>query len=207
MKRSFLTLLTIFFLAGNVLIAKSLENDKQIALEIFKHPETIEVKVWAKNINQPILGIAFDLQFDQNIASYEKYSPGNFLEQGGTPIYLISPTKNNPGTLVVGISLRRGDSLPQGSGQLISFFFKPKKSGQSALSFHNVSLASLDIKKRTIEDVNWIGGKMEIEKIPKGIFGKADLFTTWNATHSLGLALGIISVIAITGALKYRKKT
>lgn len=144
--------------------APSEGGQEKVYLTVLPHEQNlIEVQIFGKDILSPILGLAFDLNFDNQLLAYAKYQPGSFLETGGQPIYLISQATDQSGRLIVGLSLKRGDSLPKGSGQFMSIFFKILKSGQSSMQFSNVSLASLDIQKKNLDNVSWLGGNLQFQ--------------------------------------------
>ncbi|MBI2463684.1 hypothetical protein HYV57_01890 [Candidatus Peregrinibacteria bacterium] len=156
-------------------VARKIVSGKMY-VEILEHDGIFEVKVLGNALEQPVLGTAFDFRFNPKILEYDSYKAGSFFEQSGTtPIYLITPSKTKEGMLVVGISLRRGDSLPQGSGHFVSFLFRVRDSGRANFTFENVSLASLDVKKREIENVSWIDSETEVNQSSSESFLKTDI--------------------------------
>lgn len=76
----------------------------------------------AVRINEKLLGVAFYLDFDHKRSKYLSYKNGDFFERGdGKPFYMIRPSHS--GRITAGITLKRGDALPSGNGEIISFYF------------------------------------------------------------------------------------
>ncbi len=161
-------------------------------------PDILEIKILSDNILEPILGVAFDFTYDPSTLEYQRYQHGSFFEQSALPIYLVSRSENQEGALIVGISLRRGDTLPQGSGHFISFYFRILHSGRSAFQFQNVSIASLDIKKHNVENVPWFGGEVLIDTPLPTSFGMTNIFENIVSFISFRLIVIIISLVFLS---------
>lgn len=178
----------------------------KIYVETREHDGVFEVRVLGDSLEQPVLGMAFDFRFNPKILEYDSYKVGSFFEQSGiTPIYLITPSKTKEGMLVVGISLRRGDTLPQGSGHFVSFFFRVRDSGRANFTFENVSLASLDVKKREIENIEWISAETEVHQSFAGSFLQTDLLGKKFSPVFVFIILGVI-LTAVGGFFLFRLK-
>lgn len=85
-------------------------------------PSLLKVTIKAENVKEPLIGMAFDLQFDNKKLAFVEYRKGDFFEKGGTPIYLSTLAKDGA-ELVTGITLKRGDELADGNGNIIYFYF------------------------------------------------------------------------------------
>ena len=55
----------------------------------FLDGDILKISVWAENISSPTLGIAFHLKYEGDNLGFLKYLPGEFLEKGGDPFYLV----------------------------------------------------------------------------------------------------------------------
>jgi hypothetical protein len=141
---SVLIISAYFFISGLNLFGFSNQNNSIMFKETKIDNDQVEVKVLANNLKDEILGAAFNIEYDNENLSYNNFSPGEFFEQGGEPIYLCSPKKNKPGLIVCGITLKRGDKLQKGSGTLISLYFKIKSNNWDDFMFENTSVSPKD---------------------------------------------------------------
>ena len=67
----------------------------EIALESeFLDGDLLKISAVAGDMMQPVLGIAFNLNFDGENLDFLKYEPGEFLERGGDPFYLVKDEEN-----------------------------------------------------------------------------------------------------------------
>lgn len=119
----------------------------------------LTVSIYAKNISSKLLGVAFDLTFDQKSLSYISYDHGTFFERGGIPIY-ISKSSSRSAKIVNGVSLKRGDKLQNGSGLIISFNFKTKNKNYDINSkdflFKNTVAATIENgQRKNIAGIKW----------------------------------------------------
>lgn len=79
------------------------------------------VDVVAKDIKDPMLGLAFHLEYPLGW-KYVDYEVGDYFKlDGQEPVVLVSDTG---GKLIIGISLKRGDKLPVGAGDIMRFNFE-----------------------------------------------------------------------------------
>ena len=106
----------------------------------------------AMQINEKLLGVAFYLEFDPKRAKYLSYKNGNFFERGnGKPFYMIRPSRD--GRITAGITLKRGDALQNGNGEIISFYFD----GLSDFSLSNTIAATIQSgKRKNLEEIKFI---------------------------------------------------
>lgn len=105
----------------------------------------------AVRISEKLLGIAFYLDFDSKKAKYINYKNGNFFERaGGKPFYMIRPSRS--GRITAGITLKRGDVLSSGSGEIISFNFD----GAVDFSISNTVAATIQNgKRKNLDGIKW----------------------------------------------------
>jgi len=118
----------------------------------FLNGDILKISVWSENISSPTLGIAFHLKYDGDKLSFLKYLPGEFLERGGDPFYLVenNKTKNK---LIFGETLRRENSFPVGSGKITDFYFQIINEDQFSFNFDNAVVSTLETIRQDLNDV------------------------------------------------------
>lgn len=105
------------------------------------------------NTQQPILGTAFHLSYDENFLQYLSYQPGDFFGKNQQePIYLV---KEGKGKIYVGISLRNNQTLTSGEGSLLKLNFQPLKEGKGVLNFEETVLSTMRDGQRENIEANW----------------------------------------------------
>jgi len=115
----------------------------------------VKVDVIVDDVEKPLLGLAFHLVFNGDVAKYLDYKAGELLESGGDdPIYLV---RGEEGEVVVGASLKRGDVLPSVDGRVISLLFDVDGDIEDlGFRFEKTVISSLEAEKRVdLEDVEW----------------------------------------------------
>jgi len=106
-----------------------------------------------------IFGAAFDVAYDASLASFETWSPGTILEQGGNaPNYVVNSTQ--PGHLIIGISRTGNVSTVSATGTqpLLRLTFRVLQAGAAPVSFTNKALTNdlVDPLPRVV----WFGGAL-----------------------------------------------
>jgi hypothetical protein len=161
----------------------------------------VEAKVTGLQI--PVLGLAFHLEYDEEVLSFLRYDPGEFLERGGDPFYLVM--NRDEGRLIFGETLRRNDSFPIGEGVVAIFYFQEldknaRKDGRDGYVFHfaNGVVSTLDTVRQDIDHVEFVD--LEVGSTDEESFGfGADV------SGSVGRAFGggglLWIVITIVGCL------
>jgi len=154
-----IVLVTLFVMfKGNNLFGFSKSNSISIQ-ETAVDENYLEVKVVANDIKDELLGVAFNLEFDEENLRYESYAYGNFFEQSGEPIYLCSMKKGFDGLLVCGITLRREQNLVLGSGNIVSFYFEILSDDKDWEKFNFINSYASTLKdgeRFDIEDIQFI---------------------------------------------------
>ncbi len=131
--------------------------------------DLFKITVKAQDMSTPVFGFSFDLEYLNDVLKFVKYEPGDFLERGGTPFYLVKSTGiSNAETpnekIVFGETLKRGDSFPVGNGNVANFYFKidVPESGENfsssknfSFKFKNGVVSTLDTARRDIPKINW----------------------------------------------------
>lgn len=118
----------------------------------FLDSDLLKVSVVAGEMLQPVLGTAFNVNFDGEILVFLKYEPGEFFERGGDPFYLV---KNEESRLIFGETLRREDSFPVGGGIVAEFYFQILEESEFNFSFYNGVVSTLDVVRQDIDKILW----------------------------------------------------
>lgn len=185
-----------------------MENVETVYIEgQFLDGDILKISVSAKDVAEEILGIAFNLKYDKSALTFIKYEPGEFLEQGGDPFYLVSNDETT-GKIVFGETLRRDDEFPSGMGKIADFYWQIKEEGEFPFSFEKGVIATLDSVRQDLKNVNWenailsrqneemmISNDDEQAAIltadrAQSIFDSSEIFT-WLALGILLLAVGL----------------
>lgn len=132
-----------------------MENVETVYIEgQFLDGDILKISVSAKDVAEEILGIAFNLKYDKSALTFIKYEPGEFLEQGGDPFYLVS-NDETAGKIVFGETLRRDDEFPSGMGKIADFYWQIKEEGEFPFFFEKGVIATLDSVRQDLKNVNW----------------------------------------------------
>jgi hypothetical protein len=120
---------------------------------------TVEVTVTDTN---GIYAMAFDLTYNANMASFEGWSAGNLLEQGGhTPFYQVQEPQNGQ---LVAVATRQG-AVPGvnavGTVTVIELTFRVEEEGSSQISFQAAALLDDQVQPQPIPGITWHGGSLD----------------------------------------------
>ena len=128
----------------------------------FLDHDIVKISIFAANMQTPVLGLAFHLNYDSETLAFLRYDPGDFLEKGGDPFYLVSTAATTTanattGELIFGETLRRDDSFPIGNGEIASFYFQELDFSQEKYSFEfeNGVVSTLDTVRQDIDNVQF----------------------------------------------------
>lgn len=120
--------------------------------EEFLDGDLLKISVKAKNMMTPVLGIAFHINFEKEKLLFLKYEPGDFLERGGDPFYLV---KNLPDEIIFGETLRRDDKFPLGEGTIMNLYFQILEWDKFNFTFENGIISTLDTVRQDIDKISW----------------------------------------------------
>ncbi len=120
----------------------------------FLDGDILKISGIAQDIKAPVLGLAFHLKYDENKLAFLRYDPGDFLERGGDPFYLVTRDLTG-GRLIFGETLRRDDSFPVGGGVVSDFYFQILGGEEFAFNFENGVISTLDTVRQDIDKVVW----------------------------------------------------
>lgn len=114
----------------------------------------LKISVIAENLQKPALGLSFGLDYEGKNLAFLRYQPGDFLENGGDPFYLVTPNKTNS-ALIFGETLRQNDKFPLGGGKIVDFYFQILKKSELKFSFKNGVVSTLDTVRQDIDKIDW----------------------------------------------------
>ncbi len=115
--------------------------------------DILKLSINTEDMVAPVLGMAFHLIYQSEDLAFLKYQPGDFLERGGDPFYLVS---QNNGKLIFGQTLRRDDQFPLGGGRVVDFYFQIlKESDVMGFSFENGVVSTLDTIRQDLSNIAW----------------------------------------------------
>ncbi|MFA6992416.1 MAG: hypothetical protein WC269_04025 [Candidatus Gracilibacteria bacterium] len=197
-------LVFVFYLGGNPLYAQD-ENDGRVYLgEEFLDGNILRVSVFAENVEEPVLGIAFHLIYDSENVAFLRYDPGQFLERGGDPFYLVQNTPES-GEIFFGSTLRRDDNFPLGGDKVVDFYFQILTDGEFNFSFKNGVISTLDVVRQDLSSVLWEDAVFERGNSEQIVFssgGKTSIFPVVDADKkSFIIPVFIVSIAVLSAFL------
>ncbi|MBI4975145.1 hypothetical protein HZC20_00560 [Candidatus Peregrinibacteria bacterium] len=174
----YILLFILFFLiySFNAFAKAPDESDRLIdALEpagkIYMQQEKIDkdifkISVLAQDFAEPVLGLSFHLIYENDKASFLRYEPGDFLEKGGDPIYLVKNNSTNH-SIIFGETLRKNDNFPVGKGIIAYFYFQVLDNSENLLlKFYNGSVSGIDSTKQDIKHIYWQNLDLNLKENP-----------------------------------------
>lgn len=190
----------------------------------FLDHDILKLSAKISDIQTPVLGAAFHLKYDSGILSFLRYDPGEFLERGGDPFYLVTAVKDalgqETGELVYGETLRRDNEFPVGEGFFADFYFQQLDSSIDVyeFNFENGVVSTLDIVRQDIDHVEFENLVLDRESLQDGVVNSDFLATNvagaaegagfggWIFPAIFALAILFSSAIFIFLKLKEKKK-
>lgn len=139
----------------------------------FPDEELLRIAVKADEMSVPVLGIAFHLEYDSESIAFLRYLPGNFLERGGTPFYVVKPLPEE-GKIVFGETLKHDDSFPVGSGDIAYFDFQILSGFEWDFKFDRGVVSGTDTPRQDIDKVLWEDLRVDISTYEESASGKLD---------------------------------
>ncbi len=127
---------------------------------LFLDEDVIKISVISEDVTVPVVGIAFHLKYEKAKLHFLKYEPGEFLEDGGDPVYLVQNDQKK-GELVFGETLRRNDRFPIGGKIVSEVYFQIidqtlwENSDVVKFEFGNGVLSTLDTVRQDIQNIEW----------------------------------------------------
>ncbi len=174
--------------------------------------DILKISVMAADMQSSILGAAFHLNYEGDRLKFLRYDPGEFLERGGDPVYLVKdfPEKEN---LVFGETLRRDDSFPAGGGEIASFYFQIIGERKFIFGFQDGVISTMNTVRQDLDRIVWedfsfdenAKKKIVEEKIDKTESGW-NFLTQWSGKKFLFTLVGL-SFMASIGMIFLLKKS
>lgn len=138
----------------------------------FINGDLLKVSAVIQNIKDNVLGTAFRLKYDEKL-DFLRYEPGDFLEAGGDPFYLVK-NEENVQEIVFGQTLRREDDYPIGSGKLVDFYFQIKEEGEFNFYFEKGVVSTWDTVRQDLSEIEWKSFKVKRPQEEKMVFNSMD---------------------------------
>lgn len=156
--------------AGN---SEETENPEETGLTLagkvflsgeFLDHDILKISALAEGMQTPVLGLAFHLKYDDKKLNFLRYDPGNFLERGGDPFYLVS---NSAAEVIFGETLRRDDSFPIDGGDIAYFYFQEIDPSQEKYTFEFINgvVSTLDVVRQDISGIAFEGFTLDKNSI------------------------------------------
>lgn len=120
----------------------------------FLDQDILKISVQANDMQAPILGFSFHLLYQKGNVAFLRYEPGEFLERGGDPFYLVTNNELN-GEVVFGETLRRNDSFPIGNGLITTFYFQIIEGNIFEFDFKNGIVSTLDTLRQDLDQISF----------------------------------------------------
>ena len=141
----------------------------------FLDGDILKISVFARDMAMPVLGLAFHLKYETNKLQFLKYEPGEFLERGGDPFYLVQNSEEKS-EIIFGETLRRNDSFPLGEGLISVFYFQIIERDALDFNFENGVVSTLDTVRQDIDKIVWENLRLDKngEKITDENAGEGD---------------------------------
>lgn len=116
--------------------------------------DLFQLSILSKDLRTPTLGIAFHVLYEKDRLAFLRYEPGDFLEKGGDPFYLVKNDISGD-KIVFGETLRRNDDFPVGSGLIVNLYFQILDGDQFNFEFQNGIISTLDTVRQDIDKIVW----------------------------------------------------
>ena len=127
----------------------------------FLENDLLLIEVVAKEMQKPILGTAFHLKYPADKLKFLKYEPGDFLERGGDPIYLVT---DKGAEIIFGQTLKREDSFPVGNGVVTKFYFETHGAKDFLLEFENGVVSTMETVRQDLYMIKWFNLHIDEKK-------------------------------------------
>lgn len=121
----------------------------------FLDGDILKISIALADIAEPVIGLAFHLKYDQTALGFLRYDPGDFLERGGDPFYIVHNDAENS-AVIFGATLRGDDSFPVGDGTATHFYFQILNELPSFdFGFERAVISGLDSTRQDIAQIDW----------------------------------------------------
>lgn len=129
-------------------------------ISVLSDPDELKLAVDLFDIeNGPTHGVYFDLVFRSEVMRYDGFEPGDVLEDMGDVYYQTAIDPQDPGRLIVGISLTGDLSVDSANGAVVYLNFLPRRSGTCPFSFENARIMTAQSGgTHPVTGIAWYGG-------------------------------------------------
>jgi len=194
---------------------ENVERGKVLMEGQFWDGDILQISVLVKDMSSPILGIAFHLNYAKEKMSFLKYEPGDFLERGGDPYYLVKDDETKS-SVIFGETLRRDDKFPLGEGKIANFYFQTSRDKSFDLHFESGVISTLDTVRQDLDQIDWQDLSLN-KNDPSSVSTPAMrmnptsqnsslLVSSLSPSHKLIISLCIFAILTITAIAILLKK-
>jgi len=163
----------------------------------FLDGDLLKISIFAQDISAPVLGTAFHFSYNTENLDFLKYEPGDFLEQGGDPFYLVKNFKDER-EIVFGQTLRGNDSFPVGSGKIVDFYYQVISEENLTFEFKNGVISTIDTVRQDLSNIEWKNFDLSTEE--KNIFDYSnENIPTASTEFSWGLKEVLLGLVSFFG--------
>ncbi|MCD4655412.1 hypothetical protein K8T06_15940 [bacterium] len=131
-----------------------------LLVSVLSDPDELNLAVDLIEITNGLThGIYFDLVFRSEVLSYVGFEIGEVLEEIGPVNYQAALDPQDPGRLLVGISLTENQALEAADGAAVFIKFKPNRSGTCPVTFENAKIMTAENGGTIpVTGIAWYGG-------------------------------------------------
>ena len=161
-----------------------------MAVNANRDGDILKLSSFVADFENPILGIAYNLKYEKEKIAFLKYEPGDFLEAGGDPFYLVT-NRDQIGKVIFGETLRRDDDFPLDGGRIVDFYFQILDYNVDFyFEFERGVVSTLDVVRQDLEQIDWQDLVINRDDDYELIYGeegfiKADIFKSNDGYGSL----------------------
>jgi hypothetical protein len=120
----------------------------------FLEEELMKITIIAEDMKFPVLGIAFHLKYEKDKLMFLKYLPGEFLEKGGNPFYMVKDLRDQS-KIIFGETLKHNDKFPVGSGEVTEIYFQILSGNEWELQFDRGVVSGANTVRQDIDKILW----------------------------------------------------
>lgn len=208
-----LTANTIAFAVGPDLLKEENPVMGKVFMEAeFLDEDILKVEVMAAEMKSPIVGNAFHLNYGDGNLVFLRYEPGEFLERGGDPFYLVKDFAKKE-VVIFGETLRRDDSFPMGSGKIAAFYFQIIGEKRFNLRFSDGVISTVNTVRQDLDRIIWedlyfdeTTNRLVENEEADGVGGGLSFWTRWSDGGTLFTLIGLALCVSV-GMIFLVKKT
>lgn len=186
----------------------------------FLNHDILKLSAKISDMETPVLGVAFHLVYNSDELYFLRYDPGNFLERGGSPFYLVMPERDQAGSefgkVIYGATLRRNDDFPVGEGTVADFYFQQLNLSSETyeFGFKNGVVSTLDVVRQNIANVKFedlvLARNSEEESVQPAVLDSGISasvgFPSWVMPVVFGTAICFSAIAFVFFKMKKRRK-